>query len=460
MTLLPVPSARRSAILRRCRPLPRALALVVVWVLAACSGASPAQPGSDAALDAQSLPDAADAAVENDGGGYTCGDPGSLPRVPLGVFAVGDTRTGIALGLCTLNEGSFAAPLGSTLELEITPTGASGVTVAIAYPDDPSFDAPLVEVTAAATGVPETIPFTPPRSGEFVFLVRSVVPEHAQWYDLALRCTSGCDLETTRFPILLVHGWTGFDNIGPFDYFYQVPGALQAQGYPVEVAALDPYNSVEVRGGQLAGVVDDVLASQRARRINLIAHSQGGLDSRYLISSLGYGDRVSALTTIATPHQGTPIADAALGLLPEVTEDVLSPLLNFLGAVAAGSESDAQASFVSLSEDHVQNVFNPANPDDPRVSYISWTGRTCLYGMSCGDVCDIEIRWAYDILYVISGDNDGMVPVSSASWGDYRGEVPADHFDEVGQLLGVTNDNFNHLEFYLERAGDLTEEGH
>lgn len=453
-------SASVTTTMRRRTPSGIGLALLSVWVLAACSGASPAQPGSDAALDAESLPDAAEAAVDHDVSSQFCGDPDGLPRIPLGAFAVGDERTGIALGQCLINESSFSAPVGSTLELEITPTGATGVTVAISYPDTASFDTSLVEATAASAGVPETISFAPPRSGEFTVLVRGVEPEHSQWYDLALRCTSGCDLETTRFPILLVHGWTGFDNIGPLDYFYEVPGSLQEQGYPVHVASLDPYNSVEVRGGQLAGVVDETLASQRARRVNLIAHSQGGLDSRYLISSLGYGDRISTLTTIATPHQGTPIADAALGLLPEVAEDVFSALLNFLGAVAAGSESDAEASFVSLSEDYVQNVFNPANPDDPRVSYISWTGRTCLYGMSCGDVCDIEIRWAYDILYVISGDNDGMVPVSSAPWGDYRGEVPADHFDEVGQLLGVTNNNFDHLVFYLERARDLAQEGH
>jgi triacylglycerol esterase/lipase EstA (alpha/beta hydrolase family) len=60
----------------------------------------------------------------------------------------------------------------------------------------------------------------------------------------------------------------------------------------------------------------------------------------------------------------------------------------------------------------------------------------------------------------MAGDNDGMVPTKSAHWGDFRGEIPADHFDEVGQLFGITSPNFDHRDFYLGRARDLASEGH
>ena len=46
----------------------------------------------------------------------------------------------------------------------------------------------------------------------------------------------------------------------------------------------------------------------------------GGLDSRYLIAKLGYGDRRSAiasLTTISTPHRGSAIADVLLRIIPD-----------------------------------------------------------------------------------------------------------------------------------------------
>ena len=34
----------------------------------------------------------------------------------------------------------------------------------------------------------------------------------------------------TKYPIVLVHGLFGFDNIGPVEYFYGIPSALRADG--------------------------------------------------------------------------------------------------------------------------------------------------------------------------------------------------------------------------------------
>jgi triacylglycerol esterase/lipase EstA (alpha/beta hydrolase family) len=220
---------------------------------------------------------------------------------------------------------------------------------------------------------------------------------------------------------------------------------------------LDPYNTTEVRSVQLTRQIDEALVEMHALKVDLIAHSQGGLDARRAISTLGYGDRVPVLVNYAVPNQGTPICDAALatgGL------DTLVVLLNLLGGSVTSHRSDAEASFYSMTEDYVRNVFNPENPDDPRVKYISWTGITCNLGEDCGDVVDVELAIEYQIIYDRAGANDGIVPVESAKWGDFRGVVPADHFDEVGQLAGVTNDNYDQKEFFLERARDLRAEGY
>lgn len=437
------------------------VALAALW--AACSG--PSAPGDadghapdadgddDTDADADADPDAdEDEPLE-------CGP--ELEVVDRGVLELDAAAVAGEVGPCAVDRYALVAAYGSRVALELTLRGMFGVEAAVVYPDAPAWDRRLVEARATAIGAAVEVELEPHRSGEYAVLVRAAVPEVAQRYDLEARCAAGCELEATRYPILLVHGWTGFDEIGPLEYFYGVPDELRGRGYLVAVAALDPYNAIEVRAGQLGPQVDELLTEARATRVNIVAHSQGGLDSRHLITALGYGDRVASLTTIATPHQGTPICDVALGILPGPGEEVLAALLNLIGAGVMGSdESDARASFASLSEDHVQHVFNPATPDDPRVHYISWTGRTCRLGGGCGDVCDVEIYWSYEILSALSGDNDGIVPVSSAPWGDYRGEVPADHFDEVGQLFGITNENFDHRAFYLERARDLAREGH
>lgn len=437
--------------------------MIIMLLACGCDSPTLVSPDAETGTDGEPRPDA-------DGGSQTESDSDSLPdespscnpaglsNEDRGLIYAGDNVENVVLKACGRDRWTFVAAQGSKIEINLTARGYNLLVAAVNYPDDADWSAKLDSISAAA-GLPGRLTFSPPRSGEFFLQVRSIDPEQESSYDLGLNCLEGCELECSRFPIVLVHGWTGFDQIGPIEYFYNVPDTLRQHGYAVLVAVLDPYNSVEVRSAQLAEQLDGFLKKSRSRKLNIIAHSQGGLDSRRAISTLGYGDRVEALVTIATPHRGTPIADIALGLGPGPGEDALAFLLNLIGA-AGGNESDAVASFESISTDFVQNEFNPANPDDPRVSYISWTGLTCPLGINCQDICDVEIRWAYDLIYLSAGDNDGMVPVSSAPWGDYRGTIPADHFDEIGQVLGVTGPNFDHLEFYLGVAEDLAASGH
>lgn len=359
-----------------------------------------------------------------------------------GRLALDAERFGVELEDCARHRYSVVAAAGAQLVVRVT-----GAEAALLWPDASGWQAPL------AWSADDELRLEVPRSGELALEVRGKSGE----YDLALRCEEGCQA-VPRFPVVLVHGWTGWDDVQSYTYFYGVEADLSSRGVGVFVPALDPYNSCEVRSEQLAEQVDALLVTAHHRKVNLIAHSQGGLDSRRMISTLGYGDRVATLTTISTPHRGTPLADIVLASGPG--EELVSWFLEWLGATTVESQSNATASFVSLSEATVQGSFNADNPDDPRVLYRSWAGHTCTLGWSCDDLCDVEIQLPHQILTATSGDNDGIVPVSSAIWGDYRGEIAADHFDEVGQLLGVTGPHFDHLDFYASLAQELAVSGH
>ncbi len=442
--------------------------------LAGCEdvGLQPWDGGPDAA-DATDEPDLQDDGADDgapgeegqEADGPPACDPGAPALEELGELAQGEARAGVPLAACAEHRYTLVAARGQTLELALAPDAALGrARLVVTYPDDPDWSAGLAQVSALDPGQPARLRLSPPRSGELVLLVRPFPGHGPGSYDLGLICLDGCDLETTRFPLVLVHGWTGWSNLGPYTYFYGVEELLTGRGYPVFVASLDPYNSVEVRSAQLAAQVEGFLAEGRARRLSLVAHSQGGLDSRRVASALGYADRVAAIFTISTPHHGTPLCDVALGYLPGPAQDILTFLLEWLGATAVGAESDAMASFEAMTTARVEEVFNPENPDDPRVLYRSWAGHTCSLGLSCGDMCDVEIQLAYDLLWAMGHTNDGIVPVDSAVWGEYQGEIPADHFDEVGQLLGMTGPNpdgpdFDHLEFYLGLARQLRDAG-
>jgi triacylglycerol esterase/lipase EstA (alpha/beta hydrolase family) len=259
-------------------------------------------------------------------------------------------------------------------------------------------------------------------------------------------------------PIVLLPGAAGFDELGPLEYYYGVSGDLTEAGHQVFATDVSPLQTIEVRAEQLAEQIDAFLAETGAERVHLIAHSQGGLDARFLISSLGYGDRVATLTTIATPHLGSRVADVALGIIPGPVEELLGFLIDFIVGAVDGSEQDVVAQLYQLTEEHAVE-FNAANPDDPRVAYYSVAGITQLDPLADpfeNDVCDPLFLASFALLDP-HGPSDGLVPVESATYGNFLGTVPADHLDEVGQLFGTTALGFDHRDFYLALAAFLTD---
>lgn len=277
------------------------------------------------------------------------------------------------------------------------------------------------------------------------------------------------------YPIVLLHGMGGFGRleVGPLGvtYFKGVVEDLTKQGEDVYAPLAPPYASTETRADAVAEQLDRILERSGKAKVNLVAHSQGGLDARVVASpgGLGYGDRVASITTIATPHRGSKVADAALGLakgLPaSVVDDVTAALLSMLQKTAYELESDPalRAQLTSLSEAHMRDVFNPRYQDDPRVVYRSYAGRTNLRAgvVACSGSAYPNEPWRLDAvqapllataLLLEAGGlavNDGMVTVESAKWGTFEQCVPADHMKEVGQL-GLAALAFDHVGLYRD----------
>jgi triacylglycerol lipase len=256
----------------------------------------------------------------------------------------------------------------------------------------------------------------------------------------------------TQYPIVLHHGLAGGKSwILTYDGIRE---ALAADGHVVVQTEVPPFDSVEVRGAALAAQIDQVLAQTGAEKVNIIAHAMGGLDARYVITKLGYGDRVASLTTMSTPHRGAALADFALSL------NVSSVILNAIAAVIGAQVSDVggdphlRAAIAAMAEANA-GAFNAATPDDPRVYYQSWAGASSLLGSArdrdavvatCEGKVDLlpagsldKLRLEFIPFTSIVGHgrndaNDGMVTVASAKWGNFRGCVPGDHSDEIGRM--------------------------
>lgn len=283
------------------------------------------------------------------------------------------------------------------------------------------------------------------------------------------------------YPIILTHGFNA-GREGSWS-FNNVEEALAEDGHVVYSAEVPAFASAADRAEVLAAQVDALLEQTGAEKVNIVAHSMGWLDSRYLISGLGYGDRVASLTTISSPHRGSAVADVALELVPsESPADIIDGLATIWSSTFNEVETDAdvRAALVSLSTPEME-LFNQEQPDDARVYYQSWAGVSSVFGLDNPkdvEVCEGKFLWHEGQSDVMNKllvpmaavlapgftftPNDGMATVTSAKWGEFQGCIPADHYDEVGQIGNDGPDRhtgFDHIRFYRNIAYGLAERG-
>ena len=286
------------------------------------------------------------------------------------------------------------------------------------------------------------------------------------------------------YPVVLMHGMGGFGtlDVGPIEltYFKGVVEDLAKNGEAVYVTLAPPYAASEVRAEAVAKQIDEILARTGKAKVNLVAHSQGGLDARVLASpnGLGYGDRIASVTTIASPHRGSKVADAVLGLLKYLpasqVDAVTDAVLSLLQKTAYELKTDPalREQLVVLSEKHMAEVFNPTYVDDPSVVYKSYAGRSnlrsgifaCEGSVYPNEPTKLDPAQAALVplaLFLEEGQlkvNDGLVTVESAKWGTFEQCVPADHLKEVGHL-GPSAASFDHVAMFREIVARIRKEG-
>src|SRR5258706_2536321 len=272
----------------------------------------------------------------------------------------------------------------------------------------------------------------------FALACGGALPETAQ-QDLAKK-------SAPKAAVVLVHGMGGFQKVEGIDYFWHVPALYRSIGATVIVPGTTTFASSEKRAAELKSQLD-----QTPGPLILLGHSQGGLDSRWLVTKLGYSDRVKAIVTIAAPHHGSPIADVALGLSPGPLQDAVDALIGTLGWSLDGARE--------VTVHNMEKVFNPSVPDMPGVTYWSFAGRAAPFGAgSRNGWLHSPLLATWTFLDIDAGANDGIVPEKSAHWGTFMGSIPADHLGEVDQPLGYTP-QFDAQAFYTRLLQQFHDQG-
>ncbi len=258
-----------------------------------------------------------------------------------------------------------------------------------------------------------------------------------------------------RYPVMLMHGFGMMAAFRRGGMLHPIALRLREQGVWAYAPNVAPYETVPVRAQMWKDRLLHVLEETGADRVNLIAHSMGGLDARYLISELAMHPVVASLTTVASPHRGTALADIVLEQ-PERIHSWLAGLANWMSTAAMEEASaDFTGAVAELTPEYVEETFNPAVPDHPSVQYWSYAGRA-------GKGTDVPIspllRPLNALLYARDGINDGFVALSRAQWGHYLGALDADHVQQIGLDFASRND-FDAHAFYRSVVEMLAREG-
>ncbi|NML15550.1 esterase/lipase family protein [Azohydromonas caseinilytica] len=131
--------------------------------------------------------------------------------------------------------------------------------------------------------------------------------------------------------IVLAHGFLGAGEnpwLMGVDYFNGVAAMLRGRKHEVLETSVSPLGSLDERSQQLAREINERWPGDFD--LYVIAHSMGGLDARRVIARHEVGRRIKKLITIATPHFGTPVANAVLDRVPaKIYECIPGPLLEY-----------------------------------------------------------------------------------------------------------------------------------
>ncbi|TGL62086.1 lipase family alpha/beta hydrolase [Leptospira sarikeiensis] len=233
---------------------------------------------------------------------------------------------------------------------------------------------------------------------------------------------------TGTYPIVLSHGLFGWGNdstglISILSYWGGMDTYLQSQGATVYAPAKKAAQSNEARGAELKDKVLVYMAANGFTKVHILGHSQGGLDSRYAVSNLGLGSKVSTLTSLNTPHRGSPIADIINGVLPEWIKPFVATILNvFVQLIWGDKDQDVLSALGSLTKAGTEN-FNSRTPDNPSVKYFSYGSYITIPDLIQHPLMGLTQPACIvgGLLNGQGGTCDGLVPYSSLKWGTFKG---------------------------------------
>lgn len=260
----------------------------------------------------------------------------------------------------------------------------------------------------------------------------------------------------TKYPILMVHG-VFFRDRDLINYWGRIPKELEANGatiyYGNHSSALSVLNSSK----ELEERINEIVLKTQCEKVNIIAHSKGGLDARAALSS-ECCKYIASVTTINTPHKGCEFADYLLNVAPQKLKESVTSAYNFAAKKLGDKEPDFLAAVTDLT--HSRCIEFNKNSEIPSNVFCQSFG-SVLRGAKSPR---FPLNLTYKFVKSFDGDHDGLVSTNSFEFGEKytllkpKGKRGISHADVI-DLNRENIPGFDIREFYVGIVSDLKDRG-
>lgn len=261
----------------------------------------------------------------------------------------------------------------------------------------------------------------------------------------------------TKYPIVLVHG-VFFRDRKCFNYWGRIPRELMTNGAVIFYGGQQSAARTADAAAELKENILQIIKKEGCEKVNIIAHSKGGLESRYAVSRLGLAPYVASLTTINTPHRGCAFVDWLLERMPGCACNWMAKRYNGVMRNLGDTNPDFYAAVCDLTSKHCEAA-NPEIPDAPEVFYQSVGSK-----MKGWTSAPFPQNLTYLLVRFFEKENDGLVGVDSMKWGSrfVMASAPGHRGIGHGDMIDLHRQNiagFDVREFYVTLVRQLKQQG-